>query len=220
MVNGPLKAFEDDPNEFDAAPPAWLGAWAGARPVVAKVLAGVTVIAILAAAWPFASSWLRKAGDLDVYLRGRGVDHLKEGAWVVIGSQQVGRVGGFEVREGEPVARLQVEGKYRRQIPSTSRFEVSSLNVWVPGRVGVRILCSTQPLKSEPLPDGALVQTANTVLPADVPPRFYLLVAASIAGLIGLSILAKVMKSVAVVVSGVALIVAIIAHLSGLVSVA
>lgn len=149
-----------------------------------------------------------------------GFDAMRLGAAVCvgIGSQQVGRVAGFDVREGESVVHLQIDGKYRRQIPTTSRFEVASLNVWVPGRVGVRILSPTQPLKTDPLPDRALVQTCNTVLPADVPPRFYLLIAGCIAATVVLSVVAKALKSTAVIVSGITVLAAIIAHLAGMVS--
>lgn len=218
MTSRSVKAFQDDPDAVEPAQPPWAGAWSAFWPRLAKALAWLTIIVAAMTAWRAVSGCFAGIGDLDVYLRGPGVTELHPGGWVVIGCQQVGRVAGFEVREGEQVAHLGIEGRYRSQIPSRSRFEVCSLNVWWPGRVGVRISAPEDSAPNVPVPDGALVQTCNTVLPVDIPPRFYLLVVLMAVALVLLVLVGRALRSVATIVSGIAIIVAVVVHLSGLIS--
>lgn len=213
-----IRPFQDDPDEFEAASAPYGGAWEAVRPHLAKVLGAVTIIALAAAAWPLAARWFGSAGDVRVYLRGPGVGELAVGAPVAIGSVQVGRVAGFDLRDGRQVADLRIERRYRRQVSAASRFQVCSLNHWVPGNLGVRVGPPAAGGNRGELVDGAVIQAADAVLPAEIPPRFYLLVAGSVLAMAVVVIVGKVLRSVATIVAGAAVILAVIAHLTGAIS--
>lgn len=215
MSERPIRPFEDEPNNFDVAPAGYGGAWEAFRPHFAKILAAVTIVALVMAVWPLAAGWFAGTGELQVFLRGPGVGELAVGAPVAVGAVQVGRVAGFDLRDGHQVADLRIERRYKRQLSASSRFQVCSLNHWVPGNLGVRVGPPVGGGNPGEVRDGTVFQAADAVLPAGIPSRFYLLVAGSVLALTAVVIVGKVLRSVATIVAGLAVILAVIGHLCG-----
>ncbi len=211
----PTRPFEDDPGDFLASP-----GWSGSLPpITGKFLVGLGVVALLVAAWPFVAKLTHRMSGLDVFVRGHGVSELQPGARVVLDSQEVGRVIGSEIRGGQRFAHVRIDGKYARQIPRESQFEVDSLNEWMPGNLGIRLRCPTSPTSSDVLGTGTEVDAVERILPPAIPPRFYLLVGACCVVVVLLIALARLVRAGLIIVVGIAVIVAVLAHLNGMITV-
>lgn len=139
------------------------------------VISAFVLIVIVALAWYWISQWTGGLANLDAYVSGPHVDKLDVGAAVAVGSLPVGRVVGFEVREGRQVAHLKIEKEHAQHIPADSRFRVDCLNNYWPGRLGVRILPPESGSGGPPLTDGKEYVVVGSALPPQVPRGFYAL---------------------------------------------
>ena len=161
-------------------------------------------------------------GDVAIRLQGQGVDQLQAGALVVVGTQKVGKVARIEIRNSAPIADLEIERKQAVRIPGSSRFAVESLNDWIPGNVGVRIYRPETTGSDEPIVDGALVRTPDRFLPLEIPPKFYLLIAASVAIIVIIIVIVGLLRNwirggILILVTAIVLIAAY-SYLNGLIS--
>lgn len=158
------------------------------RPARQKVLArrqrvltlsiAVVVIALTLVMFTgfLATYWLGKRGELDIYLYGKGVDCLEEGAMIVLDIQPVGQVRAIEMQGTRQTAHLVIDQEMSTQIRAGSIFRVESLNDWMPGNVGVRVYAPKDSAQSPPVEDDTVVQASDMFLPPEIPPKFYLLV--------------------------------------------
>jgi hypothetical protein len=191
-------------------------------PRTRAVVVGGAVALLAVVIWSTSGWWASGglAGNVHVDLHGAGVAELQPGARVVMGSIPVGEVVGREIRDGVPVAEVAVHGRHARQIPQSSRFEVDSLNQWMPGNLGVRIRGPKRPSDEPPLADGAEIETVDRALPPAVPERFYLLVGLSVAAVLVLALLARFLRSLAILLVGIAVLAAVLVYLSGTIAAA
>jgi len=187
--------------------------------VVGYLLIAIAGFALLSVLWQAVRRLPggRSSGDVHVVLCGDGVSELRPGDRVVLGSVQVGEVEQTSLRDGEVLAELRIDGKHAAEIPESSRFEVDSLNQWVPGNLGVRIRSDPARADRPSLVDGAEIEAAKRTLPPTVPERFYPLVALGVGAIVVLVICARVLRSIAwmVIVAGVLILLAALVHLGG-----
>lgn len=101
-------------------------------------LAGLLVLAGLLL-WG-SIQWLTSDADDLIRLTGSNVSELEKDAAVMLDGVQVGKVVSVGLDGGEATAMLTIDGQYVDQIPKGSRFEVDSLNNWLPGNVGVKVV--------------------------------------------------------------------------------
>lgn len=196
----------------------------GLPPNTGKVLIGVAVVALLIAGWN-AVGWLRGSifsSDLHVYLEGNHVDQLQPGARVVIGSLAVGEVSEVETRDGAAVARLRIDGEQASQIATSARFQVDSLNHWMPGNTGVRVYPAAAEPNQRKLAAGDRLVASEKTLPPMVPIRFYGLVAGCALVLAATMVVAKQFAkwliSLTVIATGMLVIAAVVLYLGNVVT--
>ena len=206
---------EDSPEEFlDSAEAGF-----EMPSAVGYLLIALAACALLAVLWQVVRRLPggRSSHDVHVVLHGDGVSELGLGDRVVLGSVQVGEVEEATVRDGAVLAELRIDGEYAEEIPESSRFEVDSLNQWVPGNLGVRIRPGRAQTDAPSLVDGAKIEAAKRTLPPTVPERFYLLVALGVGAIVVLVICARVLRSIAwmVIVAGALILLAVFLHLGG-----
>lgn len=161
-------------------------------------------------------------GDVSVRLQGQGVDQLKAGALVVVGTQPVGKVARIEILDSAPLAALEIERKQADRIPASSRFAVESLNDWIPGNIGVRISPPATSGGDKPIQDGALIHTPDRFLPLEIPPKFYLLIGAFVVIVAVIIVIVGLLRdwirgSILILFTGIALFV-VYRYLNGIIS--
>ncbi|MFC1596999.1 hypothetical protein ACFL5Q_03540 [Planctomycetota bacterium] len=144
------------------------------RALIVALTVAASGLAVIVVLGFVATRVIHARENVDVYMFGSGVDHLEEGAVVAMGVEPIGRVCDVRIRDGEHEAHLAIKREYAEQIPSTSEFQVESLNHWMPGNLGVRV-DPRGPTSAEPIRDDDRVQASNNFLPPEIPPKFYIL---------------------------------------------
>ena len=206
----PVDPFAPDP---DAVEPLASGGWvlpASVRPL----LIGFSAVAVVIAAVLWIMSILPFAGRVEIHLQGPGVEALDEGALVVLGRQEIGRVSDVVLREGQPTARLLIDGDVARELPRDSSFTVASLNQWLPGNLGVVVKPTTQSRTSQSMQHGAVYRTDSSPLPRSLPMGFYWLAAAGAVVLIVATIFARILKTWLLLLAALAGVVAVLSYLN------
>ncbi len=169
-----------------------------ARPVVVWFAIIIAVIILLFVTGRFVIRGITAiAGNDTIYIVGPYVDHLSEETSVVLDNDIVGRVKKVKFQNGRIAATLRIDRKVLRKLPSDSVFRIISLNKWMPGNLGVRIVIPQSSSGSfKPIESGATITVGNTVLPPLIPPRFWLVVAACFAILIIILVCSKLLKTI------------------------
>lgn len=197
----------------------------GARPAPRRVSGrgliiglGVVIVLLLVVPvlWNAAKSAVSR--DIHVYLRGCGVEELQPGHRVVIGTVPVGEVMGIDLRDGVQMAELRLDGKYVGQVAAGSRFEVDSLNQWMPGNLGIRVYPTGQKEGVQPLENRAVIQAVPRTLPPAIPKRFYAVVAVSVVAIALLLAIAKALQRWLILLIGLAIMAAGLIYLSRMVT--
>lgn len=209
-------SFGDDAGGYTRRRPAWQDDW---MPFLKKSGVGIGIIAVAVVVWTGGRWIVRAAGpqDVRIELHGPGVGQLKPGALVVLGSTEVGQVERVGELGGEATALMRVDKDFVSQISRTSRFEVDSLNDWLPGNVGVRVYPDMAEIDS-PLVDGARVRTSPRTTPPWAPWGFYVLVATTVLLLAGAMVVAWLMRRVIVLIVFAGIMAGIILYLNGIIS--
>ena len=105
-----------------------------------KLLKLFSLVALIGTVAWFASNWAFGGQDLRVRIRGANVSALKPNALVIMDGIQVGHVQGVTLEDGQAVAYLSIESQWADQIPAGSQYKVGSLNLILPGNVGVTVI--------------------------------------------------------------------------------
>jgi len=206
----PVDPFAPDP---DADEPIASAGWvlpSSLRPW----LVGFSIVAVVVAVALWIMSILPFTGRVEIHLQGPGVDALAEGAPVVLGRQEIGRVKEVALQEGRPTARLLIDGDVARELPGDSSFTVASLNQWLPGNLGVVVKPTTQSRSSQSLQHGAIYRTDSSPLPRSLPRGFYWLAAAGAVVLIVATIFARILKTWLLLLAALAGVVAVLSYLN------
>ena len=166
------------------------------------VLVGLVVGIAVMATWLMVSSIGNDRGSLT--LTGAEAGQLKPGAAVMLDGKQVGEVEQVAIRNGLPIARLQVDPEILQEVPSTSRLQVGSLNRVLPGNIGVKIVTAEH---AEPMTGAGWASiherlADQSIVPTRTPLGFYvvLFVVVAIAVLL-VGLVIKVLKSTAFVIA-------------------
>jgi hypothetical protein len=206
----------DDAESGEDHRPSWIDDWRPLAKHGAMALAAAAVVLVLwtSAQWLWAAAGPR---DLRVSVQGCGVPMLSNGARVVLGTRQIGEVERVDDDHGEKLARLRIDHRHAEQLPANAEFEVDSLNEWLPGNVGIRVR-SRAGSEGPRLAEGAGVTAVDRILPPVVPWKFYPLVGACLLAVMVLYRLAVRLEKILVFLIGVAVIVAGLMYLNGVVS--
>jgi hypothetical protein len=223
MRNQEPRPFEDLPEEETVETSGWTDN-ISMPPIVGKIVGGVAAIALLAALWQMLEplSWFDAAtqpSDVTVSIHGGPVEKLLPGAKVVMGSVEVGEVTATDVQGGLPSADIRIVGTYAQQIPHTSQFEVTSLNEYMPGNVGIQVHAPMNPSSAASIADGAHIRVMETPLPPEVPAKFFVVLGIGLVGVVVVLALAKLFKSELMILAGVLLLIAALLFLSGMITV-
>lgn len=183
------EVFDDSP-EYRPAP-SLVGRL---NAVPRSVWGGSALVIVLLAAVPWLFGFARFQSDYHVRLHGPGVDHLEVGAPVALGIQRIGQVTSVETHEGRITADLTIRRTHAMELPTETVFMVASLNDWLPGNVGVRVFVPETGHSFERLADGSLIHTPEQLLPIEIPPRFYLLIAVAVGLIIVVLVIAGLLR--------------------------
>ena len=151
---------------------------------------------------------------LSIYLRGSGVSELEIRDRVVLGTVQIGEVVEKGVWQGKPIVKLWIDRRYAGQLDVNSQFEVDSLNQWMPGNHGVRIRATEVSGQHPFLADDSVITARERTLPSGIPENFYLVVGVSCVALAVVIAVARILRSLLLLLIGVLTLIAVIIFLA------